>query len=167
MIFRFSNYVLDVDIERTREYYSSNDVPTMSQQCECINCQNFDNAIIKAPDSVLDFLCSLGIDPQKPIETFNVTGCLEKEGTIWYNGWYHICGTIVEGPETMKITMLSDGRKGYEYCLEKAYAPDSNFPFVILPVKSQDLLPEKFPLPVIQLVIDTHLPYVLSTPFEG
>ena len=94
MIIKFANFVLDVDVERTRAFYERTDIPTMSQQCDCINCQNFDKAILKASDKVLNFLRCFGIDPQKPAETFNVPGCLEKEGTIWYNGWYHICGSI-------------------------------------------------------------------------
>ena len=85
MIFRFLNYVLDIDVERTRAFYSRTDILTIGEQCECINCQNFDKAILTVPDSVLDFLRSLGIDPQKLIEVFNIFGSAEKEGAIWYN----------------------------------------------------------------------------------
>ena len=165
MIFKFANFILDIDVERTRAFYERVDIPTMSQQCDCINCQNFDEAILKASDKVLDFLRCFGIDPQKPVETFNVPGCLEKERTIWYNGWYHICGSIVDSPETVKKSLLPDGREDIEYCWEHSYAPDTDFPFKVLPVKMRDLLHEEFPTPVIQLEIDTHLPYVLPNPF--
>lgn len=166
MIFYFANYVLDVDVDRTRSYYERTDVPTMSQQCDCIDCQNFDEAILKASGKVLDFLRCLGIDPQKPAETFNVTGVLEDDGSIWYNGWYHICGSILGGPETVKKVLLPDGSEQFEYCWEYSYAPDTDFPFKVLPVKERYLLHEEFPTPVIQLEIDTHLPYVLTNKFE-
>ena len=77
-------------------FYERSDIPTMRQQCDCVNCRNFDEAILKASDTVLDFLRSLGIDPQKPAETFNVTGVLEDDGSIWYSGWYHISGGVFD-----------------------------------------------------------------------
>ena len=33
MIFRFGNYTLDVDVERTRAFYARDDVKTTSEQC--------------------------------------------------------------------------------------------------------------------------------------
>ncbi len=164
MIINFANFVLEVDVERTRAFYERSDILTMSQQCDCVNCQNFDKAILKAPDSVLDFLRSFGIDPIKPTETFNVTGKIEEDGTIWYNGWYHICGSIVDSPETVKKTLLPDGRENFEYCWEYSYAPDTDYPFKVLPIKMSAILHKEFPTPVIQLEIDTHLPYILQKP---
>ena len=110
---------------------------------------------------------SLGIDPRKPPEVYNVTGLLEEEGTIWYNGWYHVCGRIVESPDMVEETLLDTGVILKRTCWEHSYSPDPDFPFMVLPIPDQALLHEDFPSPVIQLEIDTHLPYVLETPFEG
>ena len=52
-------------------------------------------------------------------------------------------------------------------CWEHSYSPDPDFPFMVLPILDNALLHEDFPTPVIQLEIDTHLPYVLGTPYEG
>lgn len=150
MIFKYAHFTIDVDVERTRAFYQRADVPTMGEQCGCIPCQNFEKAILKAPATVLDALRVLGIDPQKPAETFSITGDMEEDGTIWYNGWYHICGTIVEGTEDW----------------EDAYSPDPGFRFEMLPVRRMDLLHKAFPSPVIQLEIYTYLPYVLDIPFK-
>ena len=166
MLIKFANFTLDVDVERTRVFYERSDIPTMGQQCDCVNCRNFDEAILKTSDTVLDFLRSLGIDPQKPAETFNVTGVLEDDGSIWYSGWYHICGSIVDTPETVKTTTLPDGGEQIQYCWEHGYTPDSHFPFKVLPISRLDLIHKDFPNPVIQLEIDTHLPYVLPNPFD-
>ena len=166
MVIKFGSFVLDIDVERTRAFYERADIPTMSKQCECINCQNFDIAILKAPDTVLSFLRSLGIDPQKPAESFNAPGTISPNGIINYCGWYHICGSILEGPKTIKVKENTSCRKNisYEYLWEHKYAPDQIFDFSILPTKEADLLHDEFPRPVIQLWFDTHLPYVLPVP---
>ena len=154
MIFKYANFTIDVDVERTRAFYQRADVPIVGEQCGCIDCRNYALAVLKAPDTVLDALRVLGIDPQKPAETFSVTGDMEEDGTIWYNGWYHLCGTIVEGTEA------------WEEAWEDAYSPDPGFRFKMLPVRKMDLLHKAFPSPVIQLEINTYLPYVLDIPFK-
>lgn len=167
MIFQLNDCILDIDVERTRAFYERSDVQTASEACSCVNCHNFDKAILKASAPVLNFLHSLGIDPRKPAEAYNVTGQLEKSGTIWYNGWYHVCGTVVESPETVQVTVHNDGPNIKRYCWEHSYSPDPDYPFEILPISDNALLHKNFPTPVIQLEIDTHLPYVLSIPFEA
>ena len=70
MIFNFNDYVLDVDVEKTREFYNSDDCPVTSLGCVCDGCRNYDKAIMTASASVLDFLREFGIDPKKPGEVF-------------------------------------------------------------------------------------------------
>ena len=163
MIFRFSDYVLDIDVDRTREFYARDD----RWQCDCQDCQNYDKAILTAPEAVLDFLRGLGIDPRKPAEVFNVTGMQEADGTIWYNGWFHVCGTLVECPETVTETLHENGSRSLSYRWELAYCPDPEYPFALLPVREIDLLPEGFPAPALELEIDTRLPWVLPTPYQA
>lgn len=159
MIFKLNDCILDVDVKRTHAFYERSDVHTIAQQCSCINCQNFDKAIMEVPARVREFLLSLGIDPRKPAEVYNATGQLEKDGTIWYNGWYHVCGTVVESPKTERVDDT--------YFREHSYSPDPDFHFKVLPILDNALLHKEFPTPVIQLEIDTHLPYVLQIPFDG
>ncbi len=163
MIIKFTNFILDVDVERTRAFYERSDVRPISEACSCVSCQNFDKAILKASKSALNFLRSLGIDPLKPTEVYNAHGALNKDKTICYNGWYHICGTIVKSPETVN----DNGANSKVYLWEHCYSPDPDFPFEVLPVENDTLLHKDFPNPVIQLEISTRLPYVLSIPFEA
>ena len=156
MVFRLGNYTLDIDVEKTRAFYDRPDIFTAGKVCECIDCQNFDKAILTSSDTVLDFLRSLGIDPQKPTEIYNVIGDLEEAGTVWYNGWYYVCGTVLALPESFQERKQNDN-----YLWENGYLPERDLPFLVLPMLSQDLLHEEFPLPAIQLFVDTHLPYVL------
>ncbi len=167
MIIEFSSFILDIDVERTRAFYERSDVRPISEQCSCVGCRNFDKAILQASARVTEFLRSIGIDPRKPAEVYDVTGELEKDGTIWYNGWYHVCGTVVESPETVEVTVRDNGPNVKRYCWEHSYSPDPDFPFEVLPILDNALLHKEFPTPVIQLEIDTHLPYVLSIPFEA
>ena len=163
MIFRFADYTLDIDMERTREFYARDD----RWQCHCQDCRNYNKAILTAPNTVLDFLQGMGVDPCKPEEVFNVTGVPEKDGTIWYNGWFHVCGTLVECPETVIETVAENGSSSFSYRWELGYRPDPDYPFVLLPIRDISLLPEGFPTPAVELELDTHLPWVLPTPYEA
>ena len=131
MIFRFSNFVIDVDVERTRAFYSRDG----RWQCDCQDCRNYDKAILTAPATVLDFLRSMGIDPRKPAEIYSVKGELEEDGTLWYNGWLHVCGVLVECPKTTCKTMGKDNFYAYEKT-NVEYFPDPDYSFSILPVKN-------------------------------
>lgn len=162
MIFRFSDYILDVDVERTRAFYARED----GWQCDCQDCRNYDKAILTAPEAVLELLRSLGIDPRKPAEVFNVTGMREEDGTVWYNGWFHVCGTLVECPETVTETVAEDGSRSLSYRWELGYRPEPDYPFALLPTREIDLLPKDFPAPAVELEFDTHLPWALPTPYK-
>ena len=161
MIFRFSDFVIDVDVERTREFYSREDVETTSEKCTCQGCQNYDKAILAASETVVDFLRSLGIDPCKPAEVFDFMGSqLDEDGKVLYNGFYHICGTRLQGEDawvhTGKDMMHLDG--------DKMYVVDDFFKVSF--EEQVFLLHEKFPTPVLQMEIDAHLPWVLPTPYQ-
>ena len=160
MIFRFGNYTLDVDVDRTRAFYSRDDVKTTSEQCICAGCQNFDKAILKTPAAVTDFLESLGIDPRKPAEVFDVMGGLDENGQVWYNGFYHICGTRLEGEDawvhTSESSMHLDG--------DRMYAVDDSFKVSF--EEQIHLLHKEFPAPVLQMEIDARLPVALPGGYD-
>ena len=156
MIIQLADYILDVDVERTRTYYERPDVPTTSEGCTCWGCRNFDKAIVTAPATVTDFLHSLGIDPRKPVEVFSVKGEREPDGTVWYNGWYHVCGKVIEWPK------FKQTENHLSYSWKDGYRPDPSFHFDIIAVPTIDLAREQMPTPIIQLDFDTYLPYVLQ-----
>lgn len=160
MIFRFGNYTLDVDVERTRAFYARGDVKTTSEQYTCAGCQNFDKAILKMPAAVTDFLESLGLDPRKPAEAFDVMGILGEDGKVWYNGFYHLCGVRLQGEdawvETAKDMKHLDG--------DRMYAVDDDFKVSF--EEAVCLLHEAFPTPVLQMEFDAHLPVALADGYD-
>ena len=158
MLFHLADAIIDVDVERTRAFYARPDVPTTSQGCSCTGCQNFDKAILTVPDTVTAFLASLGIDPRKPAETYSVKGIGEREadGTVWYQGWYHVCGTVEKWPDFEQTETRITIRP------EDCYRPDPAFHYEVIIEPMVDLIHKEMPRPVIQLMFDTYLPYVLK-----
>lgn len=160
MIFRFSDYVLDIDVDRTRDFYAREDVETTSEKCTCQGCQNYDKAILAASDTVVGFLRSLGIDPRKPAEAFDVMGILGEDGKVWYNGFYHLCGVRLQGEdawvETAKDMKHLDG--------DRMYAVDDDFKVSF--EEAVCLLHEAFPAPVLQMEFDAHLPVALADGYD-
>ena len=155
MIFRFSDFVLDVDVERTREFYDRDDVEVTSDKCTCAGCQNYDKAIMQAPTAVFDFFRILGIDPRKPAEVFDVMGGLDEDGTVYYNGFYHVCGTRLEGEDAWVHTAKDS--KHLDVNRMHVLAPFFKVSFE----EDVVLLHEDFPTPVMQIEIDAHLPVAL------
>lgn len=158
MLFHLADAIIDVDVERTRAFYARPNVPTTSQGCSCTGCQNFDKAILTVPDTVTAFLASLGIDPRKPAETYSVKGVGEREadGTVWYQGWYHVCGTVEKWPDFEQTETRITIRP------EDCYRPDPAFHYEVIIEPMVDLIHKEMPRPVIQLMFDTYLPYVLK-----
>ena len=159
MIFRFSDYTLNIDVPRTRAFYESPAARSTSEQCQCPGCQNYDDAILTAPESVLDFLSSLGIDPRKPAEVFDVMGQLDENGKIWYAGFYHVCGTIIH--EESRLDPQPDAQSSAHWNNGHTHKPDPNFPFAVSFEENIHLLSETFPTPVLQMEIDIRLPCLL------
>ena len=138
MIFQFGRYTVDVDVEKTRAYYTSNFSFTTSEVCSCERCQRFPNAIMSCSAAVVDFLNSLGIDPRKPGEVFGTTN--ERDN---YDGWYHIVGTLLSG----KISGPCVDRSN-------AFVPDKNVDFIVWfddDSTRMGWIEENFPSPILEL----------------
>ena len=69
---------MNVDIANTKAYYNS---ITETSLCECAYCRNYRLQVKSAFPKVAEYLCSLGIDIEKPFETSplepNENGMLE------------------------------------------------------------------------------------------
>ncbi len=143
MKFEFGSFVLDVDVEKTREIYKN--LPTLTQGCNCQGCRNYVKALPSLPDDVLRFFDSLGVDPAKTPETFVMDASADL---VWYIGWYHICGEILQGASTrdkMKYDSLTEH-------------------FHVGVCKECELLEKDFSSPVLQLEIDARIPWALDEP---
>lgn len=159
MVLNFGNFTVDVDAERTAQFYRERAKST-SEWCECRGCQNFDKAVLKAPKSVLEFLETMGIDPCKPAETCDAAGEMFDDGTIYYWGFYHICGEIIECPDCWKkeapeVENTAELQRGTLY--RPYVTEDFKFGFT----DNVHLLVEGFPEPCIQLEFDMYLPCIL------
>lgn len=150
MIYENGPYRIDVDVERTRAFYKD----AAYYDCTCPGCRNFALASKLAPEPVKAFFESFGIDFGKPAEIYASHAC--DADTLFYGGFYHICGTILEGRDAW----IQTGEKSYR--LDETYSIDLTEDFSVYFTNDVQLLEEGFPSPVIQLEIFGPLPWVLE-----
>ncbi len=147
MILEFDHGKLDVDIEKTKQFYETAEEITAG--CSCDGCRNFMMAVPLFPQPVKDFFHALGVDLRKAAEI--IAWCSEDDGNaIFYGGFYHICGTMPGGADCwkdhgeMKLHSLADG-------YEVGFTNDNS------------LLEKNFPAPVVQMEIFFHkVPWLLE-----
>lgn len=144
MIFEFGSYRIDVDVERTRQWYETE--PLVSQCCDCDGCVNYERAADVFPESVKSFFTALGADVKKPIEVY--VNCTNKDGTLWYGGWYHLCGTLLDDGED--IWRVAEG------------TPLGLRGFQIFFKGRTDLVQETCPRPILQMEVEADIPWVLE-----
>ena len=164
MISKFGDFAVDIDAERTARFYREGAKST-SEWCSCRGCQNFDKAVLKAPKAVLEFLETLGIDPRKPSEACDAADEIFDDGTIYYWGFYHICGEIIESPDCW-MSEATKTEKTAELQRMTMYRPDGTEDFEFGVTDVIQLLEEGFPKPCIQLEFDMYLPCVFPELYE-
>lgn len=150
MIFKSGVYQIVVDELRTERFYKQQ-TPV---SCDCAGCRNFTQASSLLPPPVREFFRQFGICIEKPAE---MSASHSPDGnTIFYSGFYHICGSICEGKEPMM--QLSDRafRLDDQYLLNIAPHVDIYF------TEDCALVDPTFPAPVIQLNVHWTLPWVLE-----
>ena len=152
MIFTFPKFTLDIDIEKTKAYYNS--AHLVSADCSCSGCRNYEQAIDILPKDVTSFFSQMGIDMKKIREVYvNYTN---TDDTVYYGGFYHVCGNIVEG----ESAWISDTPSSKHWEDEKAYPITQSLKVSFK--NDCDLLEKSFPLPAIQLEISADIPWVLA-----
>lgn len=147
---KIMNWILEVDVERTREFYQG--YHQITHGCDCLFCKNFVAAVEQLPHEVLEFFHSLGIDPTKEGEVSEF--CENADGTHLYSCFYHIVGQLISGPDcwtktdeeishlTGNFLEISGFTFGFTYCIS--------------------LLPDDFPRPAVQLEVQGNVPWVLE-----
>ena len=153
MIFDFGNFRVDIDVESTKAFYSKYG-KTVLEDCGCVNCRNYYEAILKVSDKVKSFFNSIGIDPQKsPEATWWDTN---ENGIAYYSIIFHVVGTIIQSVDISKP--VEDN--GYQLTNDNLYEIDKNFK---VGFTSNVILVEKdFPNPCIQLEIEAYLPWMID-----
>ena len=86
-----------MDIEGTKSYYEQINNRYL---CDCAYCQNYVREIKVTYPKVAEYLCSLGIDIEKPFETMPLDP--DETGYIEYiSAQYIVCGGSVDFVKTV------------------------------------------------------------------
>ena len=146
--FALGDYIVDVDVQKTREIYNS--LTPVSKRCKCDYCANYEKVVTMLSAQVLDFFDSLGVDLTRITES--VAYNRNRDGSVHYGGWLHVCGKVVKGKEDGEHTITL--RPG------EAYGVTEDFKVWF---SEECLMTEKeFDAPVMQIDFETDLPWVLD-----
>ena len=154
MRLEFGHFVIDADPERTQACYQTD--PGIG--CECSGCRNFERAAGAFPEELQEFFRVLGIDPAKPAEVY--VNCTQEDGRLWYGGFYHLCGTLVQGEGGWHTVSKDANTKTSAWDRESCWAVDEHFHVAF--TEDIALLEPSFPEPALQLEIDASLPWLLE-----
>lgn len=154
MILQFGNFTVDVDVEKTKQFYEAS-AQTLTEGCDCIACQNFVKASESFPMEVRSFFARLGVDVCKAPDMSAMYGEKERQ-ILHYWGFYHLCGSILTGENPW----IADSHGGGHWDPEKAYevAPGCRVGFS----ERCALVEEGFPAPVIQLEVEMEVAWLLE-----
>ena len=153
MLFDFGDFHIDVDVERTKEFYE-NHGKTVTESCGCNSCRNYSVAIENVSDKVKDFFTSLGLDLQKAAEA--VYYPMDDDSVADYGVIFHLVGTMDDKSADM---YLYDEAAKILYT-GSLYEPEENIK-VGFTSSNVILLPKGFPKPCIQLELIIRLPWVI------
>ncbi|MGE7771401.1 hypothetical protein ACQKMK_12775 [Viridibacillus arvi] len=142
---RIGKWLLEVDIDRTREFYNKD-----IEICNCLYCKNYVEASGYLKTSVSDVFNNFGIHPAKPAQLSEFP--TEEAGTRLYVGDYHLVGRVLEG----ELCTSSNFKEMNTIEIE-------NFVFGFSD-DSEDLefVPEGFPAPVLQINFSANIPWILK-----
>lgn len=153
MIFELSGYTLDVDVERTKDYYKT--ARLVINSCSCLTCRNFDKAADSFPQEITDFFVNLGADIKKAREIYAID--IRTDNAMHYGGWLHLCGKIIAG-EVAPVKVVDPE----EFFVLNANIHKITDGFSVSFKKECNLPDESFPRPAFQLEIYADVPWVLE-----
>jgi hypothetical protein len=152
MIFEFSPYKLDIDVEKTRDFYKT--ASLVSADCSCDGCRNYEKAIDFLPQKVISFFAQFGVEMKKVCEIY--VNYARADDVVEYGGFYHVCGKVIAGDSAWIPT--SPNTKHLE---ESKLFPITE-DFKVAFHEDYNLLKDAFPLPVIQVELLANIPWVLE-----
>lgn len=151
MVCEFGQYKIDVDVNRTKQFYET--TPLVSEGCSCSGCRNYEKAVRDLPAPVIDFFAGLGVDMRRVCEVY--VNCVNSDGTLFYGGFYHLCGTVLSG----ESAWVSNSPTSSHWEEERAFLISDGFRVSFQ--QECDLLEKDFPAPALQLEISASIPWVL------
>jgi hypothetical protein len=140
-------WVLEVDLNKTKEFYSKD-----IELCHCLYCENYMEACKHIDPSIMEVFTVSGINPSKPSH-LSEFGEME-DGLRLYIGSYHIVGKLVEG----------------EYCTDSEWNDTNttkieNFTFGFK--KELMFVHDELLRPILQLDFEARIPWALNEKPEG
>ena len=146
MLFNFGKTIAEIDVDRTREYYSNHGY---INDCTCMGCKNYRKYTQECSPEISEYFRSFGIDNMNfiaEIIPFDMSRSeYIKRGGLHYSGFYHVVGKILTphdfepNDNSIKIT--------------------DNFEISIC--DKPDLLSENFPKPALQIDIYAFIPWIV------
>lgn len=152
MIFEFGAYRLEIDVEKTKAFYDR--APMVTEGCKCPGCRNYEawaENLSEAPKGVME---EMGVSPEKPAEVF--VNDENIDGSVFYGGFYHLCGRILEG----RRSSWNASEKCWEIGELSFYELGKGFRAAF--TEEIHLLQDGFPEPVIQMEILADIPWLLE-----
>ena len=153
-IIEFKKWKIECHVGATREAYAKMERGG-PEECGCNTCKNFASARQYAyPQEVRSLLEQLGIDMNKEAEVYH--NCKLETGLHDYGGWFHLVGTIKEGPDSKRQI----GENTFIFELERI---DNRFAIGF--TAQAALVPKSFgDHPVTQVEFETEVPWVIEGP---
>ena len=150
--FTFGDYVIEVDVEKTREVYKG--LKPVSERCKCDYCANYQRVVDSIPAQARELFESLGVDLGRITESVSYNR--NRDGTVHYGGFCHVCGKVVKG----KSPAHKDGANWIVLREEDAYEVAEGVPVWF----SQEcvMVEKEFGAPVMQIDFSVDLPWVLD-----
>ncbi|MGG0176460.1 hypothetical protein [Gottfriedia acidiceleris] len=139
---RIGNWLIEVDIDRTREFYNKE-----MEVCKCLYCKNYLGATEYFKPTVNDIFEKLGINSVKPahLSEFPTEITMRR----LYIGNYYFVGRVVEG----ELCSNTHFNKMNTIEIE-------NFIFGFS--EELEFLPEDLPDPVLQISFEAEIPWILK-----
>ena len=151
MVFEFGKYILDIDVEKTGAFYRH--AARITDGCTCQGCRNYEKWASSLSGASRAIFEGMGILPEKSPEVY--VNCPNSDGSLFYGGFYHLSGTIMQGSEPWKeISVNISALDEYPFF---PLTPGFRAAFT----ENVALLEKDFPAPVIQMEILANIPFVL------
>lgn len=157
MEYLFGNYKVNIDVEKTRLFYDREDTITMG--CKCDGCCNYEKAVDYFPDEVKSFFSEIGVDLKKAAEI--IAYVAEDDGKmIYYGGFYHVCGIMESNTDVWLSVNHGEDHQLFSLDDDNMYSITENYKIGF--TNKCALIEDNFPLPVLQMEISFHCPWVLD-----
>ena len=142
------NYILQIDREKTLEFYNKND-----NTCDCEYCTNYKKVLGSIPKEALEIFGSLGIIPGRVSEVIEIGQGITDEKKRYYQIVCAAAGSIVSAPDNTE-TIVQNKEQIVVEKMPKIGNVEYRF------ADWFDLIPANFPNPKFSVELFFDLPWI-------